>query len=56
MYSAYFVNVITGQLWYSASPKFNKSDEYYPKFNAQGWSRINEDLYNTFRKVQSFVK
>jgi hypothetical protein len=53
MYQAYFVNLITGRIFYSSSPKTNKSDEYYPKRNSEGWSRITEDMYNLLWKVRN---
>lgn len=54
MYIAYFININTGQIIVSHNPSQNPSHVSYPQYNAEGWSRINENLYNLLDKVKSF--
>ena len=54
MYTEYFVNVNTGELYRSGDPKNNKCDCLYPEFNVEGWSRVGFAFYKTLKTVQGF--
>ena len=54
MYEAYFVNINTGELFRSGSPKNNKCECFYPEFNVEGWSRVRWSMYKLLDNVRGF--
>jgi len=54
MYETYFVNVSTGELYRSGSPKNDKCHCFYPEFNVEGWSQVKYNIYTLLKTSQNF--